>query len=197
MDNESGGKTQKAVYEIAVDQAGYFTAAQARAAGVTAEAVAGMRRRGNLERVSTGVYRIAGFPPNQWGQYMAASLWPETRRTGVRGTISHASALNMYGISDASSSKIHITLPKSVRIRRSPPAHVVVHRAALEPDDIRVMNAVPVTTPERTIRDCHAAHLGSAIVRGAIADAKREGWLKPEAASRLERELLNPARSRQ
>lgn len=191
MNTESGGKSQRAVYQIAVDQWGYFTAAQAHAAGVSAEAVGAMKRRGNIERISTGVYRIVGYPIASWDQYMAAALWPETRRVGVRGTISHASALSMYDISDANPQKIHITIPKAVRIRRRPPPHLVLHRAELPPEDVREMNAMPVTTPERTIRDCHQAKMGSAIIKGAIADAVREGWIKAEAARTLERELLN------
>jgi predicted transcriptional regulator of viral defense system len=44
------------------------------------------------------------------------------RRPKVRGTISHESALALYGLSDVSPSKVHITLPPALRIRRTPPA---------------------------------------------------------------------------
>lgn len=191
MTTDSGGKAQRAVHEIALEQGGYFTVAQARRVGVSSEVIGAMKRRGNIERISTGVYRIAGYPISHWDQYMAASLWPETRREGVRGTISHASALSMYEISDANPQKIHITIPKTVRIRRRPPPYMVLHRADLAPAEVREMNGIPVTNPERTIRDCHLAHMGSAIIKGAISDAVREGWLKAEAARSLEIELLS------
>jgi hypothetical protein len=53
-----------------------------------------------------------------------------------------------------------------------------------------------VTTPERTIRDCHAAHLGPALVRQAIHDGRRTGYLRAAQARSLESELLGTIRDR-
>jgi hypothetical protein len=47
-----------------------------------------------------------------------------------------------------------------------------------------------VTTPVRTIRDCHATHLGPALIRQAIADGRRSGRLTFREAAQLERELF-------
>jgi hypothetical protein len=77
-----------------------------------------------------------------------------------------------------------------MRVRRKLPPGLVVHRAALGPADTQIYEGVPVTTPERTIRDCHAAHLGPALVRQAIRDGRRTGHLRVAQAEKLERELL-------
>ncbi len=184
------GKAARTIFEIAEDQLGYFTAAQARAAGVKPVTLVKMGQRGTVQRVSWGVYRLPNFPVLPYAQFMAASLWPQARRIGIQGVISHASALSLYDLSDASPAQVHITLPKATRLNRAVPAYLIVHRADLPPTDVQQVHGLPVTTPERSIRDCHAATMGGSVVRGAIDDAEREGWLKPVQAAKLRDELL-------
>jgi predicted transcriptional regulator of viral defense system len=179
------------LYEIAEGQLGYFTAAQAKAAGVHQVRLVQLHKSGDLERVSRGVYRLARYPVSPLGQYMEAALWPQVRRPAERGVISHASALALYGLSDASPTKVHLTLPAGARVRRAVPRHLVVHYTDLPPEDVQEVEGIPVTTPERTIRDVHADHLGRALVRQAIDDGRRTGHLTLDQADRLERELLN------
>jgi predicted transcriptional regulator of viral defense system len=180
------GTAYRAIYEITEEQNGYVTTLQAAQAGVSQNALVQMARRGVLERVSRGVYRLSRFPSSPLDQYVEASLWP----LSTRAVVSHESALAIYGLSDVSPTRIHVTMPRSVRIRRKVPAALVVHRAALGPADSQMYEGVPVTTPERTVRDCHAAHLGPALVRQAIRDGRRSGHLRVAQADRLERELL-------
>ena len=179
------------LYKIAEGQLGYFTAAQAKAAGVLQVRLVQLHKSGDVERVSRGVYRLARYPVSPLGQYMEAALWPQVRRPGERGVISHASALALYGLSDASPAKVHVTLPADARVRRAVPRHVVVHYADLPLDDMQEVEGIPVTTPERTIRDVDADHLGPALVGQAIEDGRRTGHLTLDQADRLERELLN------
>lgn len=181
------------LYTIAEGQLGYFTAAQARDAGVHQVRLIQLHGSGDIERVSRGVYRLARYPVSPLGHYMEAALWPQVRRPEVRGVISHASALALYEISDVSPAKVHITLPVSFRVRRVVPRRLVLHYANLAEEDVRQIEGVPVTTAERTIRDAHADHLGPALVRQAIADGRRKGHLTFDAADRLERELLGGA----
>ena len=178
------------LYGIAEGQLGYFTAAQAKGAGVLQVRLVQLHKRGDIQRVSRGVYRLARYPISPLGQYMEAVLWPQVRRPGVRGVISHASALAIFGLSDASPAKVHVTLPTDARIRREVPRHFVVHYADLPPEDVRDIEGLPVTTPERTIRDAHADHIGSALVRQAVDGGRRTGHLTLDQAERLGRELL-------
>lgn len=178
------------LYEIAEAQLGYFTAAEARAAGVRQVRLVQLHQSGDVERVSRGVYRLTRYPASPLGQYMAAILWPQVRRPDARGVLSHDSALALYELSDANPARVHLTLPTAMRIRRTVPRHLVLHYAELAPADVRHVEGIPVTTPERTIRDVHAAHLGPALVRQAIADGRRTGQLSLDQADRLEQELL-------
>ncbi|MDQ3417766.1 MAG: type IV toxin-antitoxin system AbiEi family antitoxin domain-containing protein [Acidobacteriota bacterium] len=178
------------LYELAEAQAGYFTAAQARDAGVLQVRLIQLHQRGDIERISRGVYRLTRFPASPLGQYMEAALWPQVRRPDAHGVISHESALAIYGLSDTSPPKVHLTLPTGLRIRRTPPKHIVLHYADLKPGDLQRVEGVPVTTPARTIRDAHGSHLGPALVRQAIEDGRRTGHLTHDGADRLEQELL-------
>ena len=185
----------RTLYELAEGQAGYFTAAQARIAGLHPVRLVQLENTEDIERLSRGVYRLARYPISPYGQYMEAALWPQVRRPEIRGTISHESALAMYGLSDVSPAKIHITLPSGLRIRRAPPEHLVIHHADLDPTDVQVVEGIPVTTAERAIRDVHAAHLGDALVRQAIEDGRRTGYLSVDQAKQLKRELLGRKQS--
>jgi hypothetical protein len=80
------------LYGIAEDQAGYFTAAQARAAGLHQVRLVQLTRQGDIARVSRGVYRFARFPVSRHGHFMEAcsghrsaartslALFPTSRR---------------------------------------------------------------------------------------------------------------------
>ena len=184
------------LYELADDQIGYFTAAQARAAGLHQVRLAQLHQRGDIERVTRGVYRLTRYPISPLGQYMEAALWPQVRRPDAHGVISHESALAIYGLSDASPAKVHVTLPTDFRIRRAVPKRLALHYADLTPKDVQRVEGVPVTTAARAIRDAHASHLGPALIRQAIGDGQRTGHLTLDTAERLEHELLG-TKSRQ
>ncbi len=180
------GSEHEKVLEIAGDQHGYVTTLQAREQGVTGNALRMMANRGTIERVSWGVYRVPTFPPSVYAAYLEVSLWP----AGVRGVISHQSALDLYGFSDVSPKAIHITVPKKFRIRREIPARIVVHHAELQDEEIGVFEDILTTTPRRTIEDCHRAHVGPAILRQALEDAEREGYFSPGEAAELRKIVL-------
>lgn len=184
------------LYGIAEDQAGYFTAAQARAAGLHQVRLVQLARQGDIERLSRGVYRFTRFPVSRLSHYMEAVLWPQVRRPDVAGVISHQSALSIHELSDASPARVHVTLPTTVRIRREVPKGFTVHYADLAPAEVERVEGVPVTTPARAIRDAHASHIGNDLVRQAIADGRRSGALSMTEADRLERELLGTAPKR-
>ena len=183
---------KRAIYDIAEDQMGYVTTAQAEASGVHPVLLVQLARRGRLQRVSRGVYRVVEFPAQPLEQYMQATLWPH----GRRGVLSHETALGLYEISDVDPPKVHITLPPDFRIQREIPAHLVVHQDSLTPDEITRHEGMPITTPERTIRDCIAAHLGAALLAPAIEQARRFGMLNAATAARLERALRHEAATR-
>lgn len=180
------GKEYDKALELAADQHGYVSTAQARARGMKRDTIRKMAARGTLERVSWGVYRVPNFPPSPHAQYMEASLWP----AGVPGVISHESALAIRDLSDINPPQVHVTVPKGSRVRRDVPRQLVIHHADLSEDEIAAVEGVPTTTVRRAIEDCHRTHLGPALLQQAIEEAEREGYLRVGDARELRKLVL-------
>jgi predicted transcriptional regulator of viral defense system len=173
--------TYRTLFNLAEDQMGYVATAQAASAGVQPMTLVMMAHRGTVERVSQGVYRLVDYPGHPLAQYMQATLWPYNRR----GVLSHETALALYEMSDIDPPRVHITVPAAYRIQRRVPSYLIVHRADLLPSDVTTLEHMPITTPERTIRDCMTAQVGPAILKAAINDGVRSGRLTKDSAMRL------------
>lgn len=180
------GREYDKALELAADQHGYLTTAQALQLGISRDTIRKMAMRGALERVSWGVYRVPTFPHSSLAQYMEASLWP----AGALGVISHESALAIRDLSDVNPSKVHITLPRPFRVRRAVPGYLAIHNGDLPEEDLTGVEGIPTTTVRRAIEDCHSTHLGPALLRQAIEDGHRMGYLRPDDVRELERLVL-------
>ena len=180
------GSEYEKVLDLAADQFGYVSTSQAVARGVSNNALRMMASRGVLERVSWGVYRLPTFPASPFAEYLEASLWP----AGVPGVISHESALAIRDLSDVNPAKVHITLPKAFRVRRTLPGYLVIHNDELSEEDVTRVEGIPTTTVRRAIEDCFRTHLGPSLLRQAIEEGEREGYLKPGEAGELRRLVL-------
>jgi predicted transcriptional regulator of viral defense system len=180
------GKTYELVYEIALDQFGYFTAAQALEAGATRQSLEMMAKRDKVERVSHGVYRVNAIPVTRFDPYMEATLWPGRQR----GILSHETVLELNGISDVNPEKIHVTVPKQFRTHRAVPSIYVLHHADLDAREVSSFEGISTTTVMRAIEDCHRTHLGQALLEQAIADGFKRGLLTHIEADKLREDIL-------
>jgi len=174
------------VHEIAIEQHGLFKATQATDRGVAPKTLVAMAARGRLARVSYGVYRDGRVPEDRWTPYMAAALWPYGT---VVGLLTGETVLALRDLSDVNPAVIHIAVPAAYRARRPPPPGVVIHRADVPQTERMAIEGIPATTVARAIRDCAQAHLGPALLRHAIEDARKGGWLTSEEARDLIHDL--------
>lgn len=159
------------LYELAAAQAGHFTSGQALPLGFSDQLLSKHVQSGNLERAMRGIYRIVRFPPAEYEDLVVAWLWSEQV-----GVISHETALQLHGLSDALPARIHMTLPARERGRRRvPPKSVSLHYAEVDPPSRMWMGPVPVTRPARTVRDVAAAHGDAILVAQAIEQGIRQG----------------------
>jgi predicted transcriptional regulator of viral defense system len=147
-----------------------------------------MAKRGKVEHVAQGLYRFNAFPRGPLDAYMEAVLWPH-RKTGV---LSHETALELYGLSDVNPNKIHITVPKKHAVTRKIPAVYDIHHVDLRPDEITWHEGLPLTTLERTIRDCHAVHLRHGLLEQALDQARARGLITAAAERKLRKEIATP-----
>ncbi len=179
------GLRYKQLAQRAAENYGYLTGSDARELGVPMGTLNALARRGELDRITRGIYRVPLIPPSRLDQYMLATLWPDRR-----GLISHESALDLYGLSDVNPSKLHITVPLSYRTHRSIPSLYVLHNEDVADVDRGSVDGVAVVSVEKAIRQAHEQHLRASLVRQAIDDAEREGWLRRPRADELRGELL-------
>lgn len=180
---------------LAEENDGLVTADRARQAGFTDSVLARLVQRGRIERTSRGVYRVPYFSPGRFSQYREAVLWAMANRGPDRVAISHTTALAAYDISDANPRSIHLTVPRTARLRRQKPKGIVVHRADLSPDDIKTHEGVPLTSVPRTIADLLKSGERIDLIRQAIGDAHREGFIDNAESRRLRRRVDSHFRS--
>lgn len=155
------------LYETAENQAGYFTAAQARTHGFSWERLSDNVKRGRFLRIVRGVYRLAHFPGSAHEDLFVAWL-----RTGPHSVISHESALTLYNLSDVLPGEIHVIIPRMASRRRP---GLRLHTNQLRPEDVTNRQGLPVTTVARTIADVAIAGLAKEQIAQAITEALSRG----------------------
>lgn len=180
---------------LAEENDGLVTAEQARAEGFTDSVLARLVQRGRIERIARGVYRIPYFSPGEFSQYREAVLWAKANRGPDHVAVSHETALAVYGISDANPASIHLTVPGTTRLRRKTPNGVVVHHADLPANDIAIQEGIPITTIQRTIADLLHSGGRTDLLKQALSDARREGYITQATATRLRRQIESHIKS--
>jgi predicted transcriptional regulator of viral defense system len=174
---------------LAEENDGLVTADHARQAGFTDSVLARLVQRGRIERTSRGVYRVPYLTPGRFSQYREAVLWAKANRGPAQVAISHTTALAAYEISDANPHSIHITIPKIARLRRQKPKGIVLHREDLSPEDITIHEGMPLTTIARTVADLLKSGERIDLIRQAISDARREGFIEESEARQIRRRV--------
>lgn len=159
------------LYDVALGQAGYFTAAQAREAGYSLQLLQHHLNRGSLERAGRGIFRLVRFPATEEGDLVVPWLWSVRR-----GVVSHESALLVHDLADALPARVHLTLPAvDARRRQRIPPHIAVSYADIPAVDVVQHGLVPVTSALRTLRDCVAAHVAPEWLQQAVERGLRRG----------------------
>jgi predicted transcriptional regulator of viral defense system len=167
----------------AADQWGLVTTAQAKLDGLQGVQLLRLERSGALESVGHGVYRMTSFPPPEHLRIKVAwlRLDPRTpardRRTDGpgAGVVSHTSACAVHGLGGRPADPAELTV-SSRRTTRD--ETVVLHRAAMDAEDITVVDGLPVTTVPRTVVDLLRARADAARAGGFVAEAVARGLVR-------------------
>ena len=155
------------LYEIAENQAGYFTAQQAHSAGFSKERISYYVTTGRFSRVQRGIYRLVQFPGSPYEDLFVAWL-----KTGLDAVISHESALYLYKLSDVLPIEVHVIMPRTGSRRRK---GIRLHTNRLDPGDVTRREGLPVTNPTRTIIDVAFSGTAEEQIAKAVHDAIRQG----------------------
>ncbi len=159
------------LFKTAVGQEGLFTTRQAAEAGYSPQLLVHYVHRGRVARVLHGIYRLVHFPAVDHEELVTAWLWSD-----LVGVVSHQTALSLHGLSDALPSKVHLTLPLAWRKRRlRVPEGIVLHYADVSQQDRSWFEAVPITSPGRSLVDCAHDGLSPDLLQQAAQQAVRRG----------------------
>lgn len=178
----------RALFQVAADQGGYFTSAQAHEVGFSTRLIAHHVDTGRFIalRPWSGVYRLRDFPEE------AHDLeWATLVTLGPDAVLSHETALRLHDLSDVVPQLVHVWVPyeRRPRMRRSVPRGVRIHvtRARLQPTDVTLVNGLRVTTPLRTLIDAATGGTHPEQVALAITQALDRGWVTRTEVERAAR----------
>jgi very-short-patch-repair endonuclease len=159
---------------IAARQRGVFTTAQARGVGLSSDMLTTRVRRGQIDRIEPGVYRIAGAPPT-WEQAVLIACLAE------RGWASHRTAAALWELEGCRRGVVEVV---TRRWSRRPNRSVRVHETRrLEEVDLTELDGIPVTSCERTVVDLGAV-VPAERVTVAYHDALNRRLVTPESTWR-------------
>jgi predicted transcriptional regulator of viral defense system len=164
------------LWEHAVNQYGYVTIRNARELGIDRLTVDKLAARGQIERVGHGVYRFPQLPVTEYDPYMLAVLWTGTENA----CLSHDTALAAYEVSDINPDRVHLTAPKSRRIRRRGGDLYVVHHEDLRAEQIGWWQQIPTVTLATAIVQCIASGVPGYLLRQALSAGRDRGTLTPD-----------------
>ena len=171
--------------EIALDQHGFVTTAQASDLGVSRATLSKLTSRGRIERVAHGVYRVPQMPSSHFDRFMLAILW-----TGVpEALISHESALDLYGVCDVNPRYVDITVARGRRISRRGGEGYRVHRADVAQADRAWREEVPVVALRLAIEQCLDAGTPTYLLEQAIGNGLAGGFVTAAEAEALKGKL--------
>jgi hypothetical protein len=165
--------------EVAEDQWGLVTRAQALAAGVPRATFARLVAAGALVRVAHGVYRVAGGPDPGHLDLRAAWLqldsltpaWQRVQSDHV-AVVSRRSAAELYGLGDLIADTHEFNVPVRTQTRRQ---DVRLYLRPVSPEDRNVVGGLPVTRAHRIVADLLDGHEDGSAVATIAVEAVRRG----------------------
>ena len=171
--------------EVALDQHGFITTAQALEAGVSHAELSTMVARERLERVAHGVYRVPQVTQTEFDQYRLAVLW-----TGVpEACLSHDTALAVWDISDINPDRLHITVARDRRIRRAGGERYVIHYEDVQGQNVTWWQGIRTVDMPTAIGQGIASGVPTYLIRQTLDRAGRTSRLRAPDRERLTQEL--------
>jgi predicted transcriptional regulator of viral defense system len=177
---------RRALRDLALDQYGYVTPANAEAVGVPAIELRKIAQRGGLDHVGYGLYRFADIPITEFDTFMEAVL-----RSGPDAHLTHDAVLALHGLALVNPRRIRVGSPH--RVRRTLPDSIEVIREQIEPDDLTSYEGIPSTTVRRALLDSRDIVMIDRLVE-ATEEAGRRGLVPRDRLAALLDEI-RPGRS--
>jgi very-short-patch-repair endonuclease len=182
ISHDSHGKSgDRLIADLAGRQHGVVARTQLARIGLGRGAIEWRLARGRLHRVHVGVYAVGHAVMTREGRWMAAVL-----AGGPDAVLSHRAAAALWEIRRGAH-PLEITRPRDLQR-----PGIRTYRCRLPADEVTVHDAIPVTTPARTLFDL-AAVVSPEQLRRAVKEAEvRRLWGPLALRDLLERHPRRP-----
>jgi len=168
------------IYEVAADNYGIITSAQAKELGIVDKEMSAIAARGRIYRIGYGVYRITDYIPVPNDPYADA-----VALVGDESYLYGESVIAMHSLAPTNPTYIYVATPR--RVRKKLPGYLKVVNGkdgykSTEYEGIRSQ------TIADAIRTCKASMMPSRLLK-AVSRARAEGYLTKSEAEVLRKEL--------
>jgi predicted transcriptional regulator of viral defense system len=167
---------ERELFKLADQQAGYFTAGQAKALGYSYRVQHHHRSQGNWLDKGWGIFRLRDYPTSSDEQFVELSLWSRDKRGNPQAVVSYESALSLYELTDLLPANLHLTVPSS--FRKVPPEGVVLHKGTFKEGEVKERSSFRITSPLRTLLDIAVSHVSPEHVEQAVTEAVERGLVR-------------------
>lgn len=156
------------LFDLAGASGGIATRDDLDRLGVTRHQRAGLLQTGVLRRVTPRVY-LVGHQRLTW----STSLLVAQAQAGPRAQISHAAAGSSWSCPSIGQGAVEVTIPRSSRRPHRTLGRVHLRRD-LDPDDVRIVGGLRLTSPVRTLFDL-STRIGPVLLDECLQDLCRRG----------------------
>ena len=158
------------IYEVAADNYGLISNAQAKKLGVSDKELSRLTKDGRLERVGHGIYRIFHHVPEPNDPYALAVM-----RVGPEAYLYGESVIAMHGLAPTNPALMFVATPKRVRKKLPKNLHVVIRG---NQSDVSSYEGVPSQTIPAAIRSCRGTMMPERLIE-ATRSASAKGLITP------------------
>ena len=170
------------IYEVAADNYGLITSAQAKDMGIPNIELVKLAQRGRLERLGHGVYRVRHYTPTPLDQYAEA-----VTIVGRDAFIFGESVLAMLELALVNPTVITVATPNTIRKRLPEYIKTVkVHNS----NDVVQHDGIPVQNVADALRTCRGSVMTERLL-GAVEDARMQGFITVKEMEQLKKEMSN------
>ena len=168
------------IYEIAADNYGLITSAQAKDSGISDKEMCVIAKRGRMDRLGHGVYKICDYIPVKNDPYAEA-----VALVGVGSYLYGESVLGMLDLMPFNPNYIYVATPK--RVRKKLPENLKLIRVQQNYDST-AYEGIPSQKISDAIVSCKKSVSLDRLIQ-ATKHAKTQGYLKAPESRRLLKDL--------
>lgn len=167
------------IYEIAADNYGLVTAAEARSLGIAKPEMKRWVDIGRLEKRGRGVYKLTRYTPTEYDRFAEA-----VALVGEGGFLLGESVLAMHGLALVNPMRLSVGTPR--RLRRTLPAWV--EPVAANNRQVTRYEGIPSQTIAEAILECRGRVMDERL-RAAADEARQRGLITKREHDQLKKEF--------